>query len=208
MPVTAEELTNTLKAGLPLTHLEIVDDSDGCGEKYSVLIVSEVSRGYNPHLYFSLPIYPFRGGMGAKGRVRPLFSCGTPTADERIVVSVIQGEDYTSATSTREPNITGADFTDSRVQSGMGLSPFLAFASSVHPSSVPPPIDFLRFPRLHSCAGMPLTTIQLYRKRSRQSNTKHSLQVVNSSGPNFKERPIAEGGLHTLTSVRRPTSSN
>ena len=42
MPVTAEALDAKLRAALPVAHLEIVDESSGCGENYNVLIVSEV----------------------------------------------------------------------------------------------------------------------------------------------------------------------
>ncbi|THH11511.1 hypothetical protein EW146_g8022 [Bondarzewia mesenterica] len=39
--LTPEALETKLRAGLPIARLEIVDESDGCGENYSVLIVSE-----------------------------------------------------------------------------------------------------------------------------------------------------------------------
>ncbi|ETW79954.1 hypothetical protein HETIRDRAFT_322563 [Heterobasidion irregulare TC 32-1] len=45
MPVTTEALDAKLRAALPVAHLEIVDESSGCGENYNVLIVSEAFEG-------------------------------------------------------------------------------------------------------------------------------------------------------------------
>lgn len=42
MPVSAEAIETTLRSHIPITHLEIEDQSSGCGESYSVFIVSEV----------------------------------------------------------------------------------------------------------------------------------------------------------------------
>lgn len=43
MPVTSSDLEAAIRARLPdISHLEIRDDSDGCGDKYVVLIVSQV----------------------------------------------------------------------------------------------------------------------------------------------------------------------
>ena len=42
MTVTQEELEAAIRAEIPVTHVEVEDNSGGCGEKYSVLIVSEV----------------------------------------------------------------------------------------------------------------------------------------------------------------------
>lgn len=42
MPITAEAIETTLRNHIPITYLEIEDQSSGCGESYSVFIVSEV----------------------------------------------------------------------------------------------------------------------------------------------------------------------
>ncbi len=42
MTVTLEELEAAIRAAIDVTHIEVVDNSSGCGEKYSVLIVSKV----------------------------------------------------------------------------------------------------------------------------------------------------------------------
>jgi stress-induced morphogen len=42
MPISAVSLENAIKNALPVVHLEIQDESDGCGDKFSVVIVSEV----------------------------------------------------------------------------------------------------------------------------------------------------------------------
>ena len=42
MPISAVSLENAIKSALPVVHLEIEDESDGCGDKFSVVIVSEV----------------------------------------------------------------------------------------------------------------------------------------------------------------------
>lgn len=42
MPVSLEDIENALRNALPITYLEITDQSSGCGESYAVLIVSEV----------------------------------------------------------------------------------------------------------------------------------------------------------------------
>jgi stress-induced morphogen len=47
MPVTREELEAAIRAAIQVTHVNVEDNSGGCGEKYSVLIVSKV-------LFFSL----------------------------------------------------------------------------------------------------------------------------------------------------------
>ncbi|KIJ25234.1 hypothetical protein M422DRAFT_216908 [Sphaerobolus stellatus SS14] len=45
MPVSLEALEQALRNALPISHLEIVDQSSGCGESYGVLIVSEAFEG-------------------------------------------------------------------------------------------------------------------------------------------------------------------
>ncbi|KAA1475723.1 bola-like protein [Dentipellis sp. KUC8613] len=47
MPVTPRELEEAIRAGIVVHHLEIIDESSGCGDKYSVLIVSEAFQGKN-----------------------------------------------------------------------------------------------------------------------------------------------------------------
>jgi len=46
MPVSLIDLEAALRNGIPVTHLEVVDESSGCGEKYSVFVVSDVRRLY------------------------------------------------------------------------------------------------------------------------------------------------------------------
>ncbi|KAL5511924.1 hypothetical protein ACEPAF_5173 [Sanghuangporus sanghuang] len=41
MPVSLETLENNLRNSMPITHLEIKDRSNGCGENYEILVVSE-----------------------------------------------------------------------------------------------------------------------------------------------------------------------
>jgi stress-induced morphogen len=42
MPIIADEIEQTLRSTIPITHLEIIDESSGCGESYSIFVVSEV----------------------------------------------------------------------------------------------------------------------------------------------------------------------
>lgn len=42
MPVSLADLEQALRNALPIFHLDIIDQSSGCGESYAVLIVSEV----------------------------------------------------------------------------------------------------------------------------------------------------------------------
>ncbi|KAL5528964.1 hypothetical protein ACEPAG_4938 [Sanghuangporus baumii] len=41
MPVSLETLENNLRKSMPINHLEIKDRSNGCGENYEILVVSE-----------------------------------------------------------------------------------------------------------------------------------------------------------------------
>ena len=52
MPVTREELEAAIGAAIQVTHVNVEDNSGGCGEKYSVLIVSKV-------LLFQVPFYSY-----------------------------------------------------------------------------------------------------------------------------------------------------
>jgi hypothetical protein len=42
MPVTSKELEDAIRAAIQVIHVKVEDDSGGCGEKYSALIVSKV----------------------------------------------------------------------------------------------------------------------------------------------------------------------
>lgn len=42
MPVTVEDLERAIRAAFAVSHLEIEDQSSGCGTSYAVLLVSEV----------------------------------------------------------------------------------------------------------------------------------------------------------------------
>ena len=44
MPVTPEELEAAIREAIQVEHVEVEDSSGGCGEKYSVLIVSKVCK--------------------------------------------------------------------------------------------------------------------------------------------------------------------
>ncbi|KAH9021098.1 bola-like protein [Lactarius deliciosus] len=42
MPVTPDELKAAICAAIQVTHVEVEDNSSGCGENFSVLIISKV----------------------------------------------------------------------------------------------------------------------------------------------------------------------
>jgi stress-induced morphogen len=42
MPVNVTDIETAITNALPVSHLEINDQSDGCGESYSIVVVSEV----------------------------------------------------------------------------------------------------------------------------------------------------------------------
>jgi hypothetical protein len=42
MPVTLNDLETAVRAAIQVTHMEVEDKSDGCGNSYFVLIVSKV----------------------------------------------------------------------------------------------------------------------------------------------------------------------
>ena len=44
MPISAADLEAAIHAAMPVIHLEIEDTSNGCGENYSIFVVSEVRR--------------------------------------------------------------------------------------------------------------------------------------------------------------------
>ncbi|KAN0080023.1 BolA protein [Tylopilus felleus] len=47
MPVNVQELEQTIRDAFHVSHLEIQDQSSGCGESYAVLLVSEAFEGKN-----------------------------------------------------------------------------------------------------------------------------------------------------------------
>jgi stress-induced morphogen len=42
MPVNTTDLENAIRDAIPVVHLEIEDQSNGCGENYAIILVSEV----------------------------------------------------------------------------------------------------------------------------------------------------------------------
>ncbi|KAG9311048.1 bola-like protein [Chiua virens] len=49
MPVQVAKLEKAIRDAFPVSHLEIEDQSSGCGESYSVLLVSEVRPNFPSH---------------------------------------------------------------------------------------------------------------------------------------------------------------
>ncbi|KAF9023395.1 bola-like protein [Hymenopellis radicata] len=45
MPINLESLELAIRNALPITYLNIEDQSSGCGENYSIVIVSEAFEG-------------------------------------------------------------------------------------------------------------------------------------------------------------------
>lgn len=45
MPLDIIALEKAIKRAIPVTHLEIEDQSSGCGESYAIVLVSEVGSG-------------------------------------------------------------------------------------------------------------------------------------------------------------------
>ncbi|XP_033207253.1 bolA-like protein 2 [Belonocnema kinseyi] len=45
MPYTEDQIRNKLIKGLDAVHVEVVDQSDGCGAKFAVVIVSNKFEG-------------------------------------------------------------------------------------------------------------------------------------------------------------------
>jgi stress-induced morphogen len=43
MPIAQDKLEDAIRQAIPVSFLEITDTSNGCGENYSVVVVSEVS---------------------------------------------------------------------------------------------------------------------------------------------------------------------
>jgi len=47
MPIGQKDLESAIRAAIPVSHLEIIDQSSGCGENYAVFVVSEAFEGRN-----------------------------------------------------------------------------------------------------------------------------------------------------------------
>jgi stress-induced morphogen len=45
MPISQSALEEAIRAAIPCTHLEVIDESSGCGDKYAVLVVSDAFAG-------------------------------------------------------------------------------------------------------------------------------------------------------------------
>jgi stress-induced morphogen len=45
MPISQAALEEAIRAAIPCDHLEVIDDSNGCGENYAVLVVSSAFEG-------------------------------------------------------------------------------------------------------------------------------------------------------------------
>ncbi|KIP09404.1 hypothetical protein PHLGIDRAFT_116355 [Phlebiopsis gigantea 11061_1 CR5-6] len=43
--IATAELESAIRSSIPVLHLEIIDQSNGCGENYAVLVVSEAFEG-------------------------------------------------------------------------------------------------------------------------------------------------------------------
>lgn len=50
MPVQLADLEKAIRDAFPVSYLQIEDQSSGCGESYSVLLVSEVGDPFNSSL--------------------------------------------------------------------------------------------------------------------------------------------------------------
>lgn len=40
--IATSELESAIRTAIPVAHLDIIDESNGCGENYAVLVVSDV----------------------------------------------------------------------------------------------------------------------------------------------------------------------
>ncbi|KAK0200862.1 bola-like protein [Desarmillaria ectypa] len=45
MPVNTTDLENAIRNSIPVTYLDIEDQSSGCGENYAIILVSEAFEG-------------------------------------------------------------------------------------------------------------------------------------------------------------------
>lgn len=48
MPYSEQQIKDKVTEGLKASHVEVVDQSDGCGAKFSIVIVSELFQGKPP----------------------------------------------------------------------------------------------------------------------------------------------------------------
>lgn len=54
MPISQKDLEEALKNVIPVSHLDVVDQSSGCGDSYAVLIVSEVRQRLEKHFVLQM----------------------------------------------------------------------------------------------------------------------------------------------------------
>jgi stress-induced morphogen len=45
MPISQSALEDAIRAAIPCDHLEVLDESNGCGENYAVVVVSAEFEG-------------------------------------------------------------------------------------------------------------------------------------------------------------------
>ena len=45
MPIPQADLENAIRNVIPITHLQIIDQSNGCGENYAIFVVSDAFEG-------------------------------------------------------------------------------------------------------------------------------------------------------------------
>ena len=48
MPIDLKVLDEAIRVALPVSHLDIEDQSKGCGDSYAIVIVSEVASVSSP----------------------------------------------------------------------------------------------------------------------------------------------------------------
>ncbi|KZT69439.1 bola-like protein [Daedalea quercina L-15889] len=47
MPISRDHLESAIRSAIPIIHLDIIDQSNGCGENYAVFVVSPAFEGKN-----------------------------------------------------------------------------------------------------------------------------------------------------------------
>ncbi|KAI0710369.1 bola-like protein [Fomitopsis betulina] len=47
MPISRDHLEGAIRSAMPIIHLDIIDQSNGCGENYAVFVVSSAFEGKN-----------------------------------------------------------------------------------------------------------------------------------------------------------------
>ncbi|KAH9837812.1 bola protein [Rhodofomes roseus] len=47
MPISRDHLEGAIRSAIPIIHLDIIDQSNGCGENYAVFVVSPAFEGKN-----------------------------------------------------------------------------------------------------------------------------------------------------------------